>query len=160
METALGKKEKGSFISLPGKGIHIGLVPSRLCPSWKGSVSTTYSVSSKYGSLFFLFDFFILAASLQWECRILTTLDHQESPQNKILDEDGAVVGSVFFCSYGTFQNHQGWCQESWWWALVVSEIAIVGPPLLEWRMLTKNRSVRECFKEEKCQVPDRALTN
>ena len=59
METALGKKEKSSFISLPGKEIRIRLVPSRLCSSWKGSVSKTYSVSLKYGSLFFCLFWFL-----------------------------------------------------------------------------------------------------
>jgi len=32
-ETVLGKVEKDSFIALPGKGGHRGLVPSKLCPT-------------------------------------------------------------------------------------------------------------------------------
>ena len=37
-DRVLGEVEKNSFIALPGKGGHSGLVPSRLCPAQEGVV--------------------------------------------------------------------------------------------------------------------------
>ena len=36
-DRVLGEVEKNSFIALPGKGGHSGLMPSKLCvPPWRG----------------------------------------------------------------------------------------------------------------------------
>ena len=38
-DRVLGEVEKNSFIALPGKGGHSGLMPSKLCvPTWEGLV--------------------------------------------------------------------------------------------------------------------------